>query len=248
MNYTTFTNLCKELNSKIEHPPIGIVQHANGNHTGIHIKTREFPISINESEFNYMYNFIIKHNLKNAFELSTGTGISTIAIGSAMLKTGGYLITLDSYYEDLYKISSNIPIGNYTIANIEEIKEKSDCYKFISQAVNILSLKNTVQIEIGWSPNDVKKLNEKRDFLDFVFLDCPKNDNEFERDIKSIYPFINKDKFMICVHDSHCYTIKSFELIKSLFNLEMIKKYEYFENTEYYSKKYFPLAIITNIS
>jgi predicted O-methyltransferase YrrM len=249
MIYVTLKNICEELNNKIKHPHIEIIDHANGKHIGIRLKNYSFPISINEAEFNYIYNFIVNNNLKSGFELSTGTGISSIAIGLAMLKTNGHLITLDSYYENLTGISENIPVENYSKENIEEIIQKSECYKFAFQAISVLNLENIVQLEVGWSPTDVKILNEKRNVpLDFIFLDCPKNDDEFKRDIKAVLPFINKNKFAIFVHDSHCYTTDSFNLIKEIFNLEMIQKYEYFENTEYYCKKHFPLAIITNIN
>jgi len=247
MKYTSFDSLCESLNEVLDQK-IQKVYHAGGHHIGIQLTTRYFPISVNESEFNFMFNFIIEHGLKSGFELSTGTGISTIALGSALKETGGHLITLDSYYEELTGVSSNIPVGNYTPEDVEKIKTTSNCYQFATNAIIALDLESTVQIEIGWSPSDSVALLQKRGTpLDVVFLDCPKDDDEFERDIRSLVPLMNKEKYVIFVHDTHSYTQRSFDLVKELFGVEMVQKREYFENTGYYSKQYFPIAVITNI-
>lgn len=247
MKYTSFDALCESLNEVLDQK-IQKVYHAGGHHIGIHLVSSYFPISVNESEFNFMFNFIIEHNLKSGFELSTGTGISTLALGSALKETGGHLITLDSYYEELTGVSSNIPVGAYTPEDVEKIKETSKCYKFVTEAVAALDLNPQVQVEIGWSPTDSVALIQKRGTpLDVVFLDCPKDDDEFERDIRSLQPLMNKDKYVIFVHDTHSYNQRSFDLVKELFGVEMIQKREYFEGTGYYSKQYFPLAVITNI-
>ncbi len=247
MKYTSFITLCKMINDALGNK-IEIVYHAGGHHTGIKMISRKFPISINESEFNHIFNFIVDNGLKNGFELSTGTGISTIAIGSALKETRGHLITLDSYYEELTGISENIPVGSYTPEQIAKVKERSDCYKFVNDIVQLLELDSVVQVEIGWSPGDSTASIQKRGtLLDFVFLDCPKDDEEFERDIRSLKPYINMDKFAIFVHDTHTYNQKSFDLIKEIFGTEMVQIHEYFKDTEHYTKQYYPLAIITNI-
>jgi predicted O-methyltransferase YrrM len=246
MKYITFDSLCQSMNKdKIQ---IKIIHHANKKHIGIHVSTRVFPISINESEFNFMLNFVVNNNLKNGFELSTGTGISTIALGTALKETNGHLITIDSYYEELHGISSNIPVGNYLSKDIEKIKETSLCYKFATSAIATMGLSDHVGFEIGWSPVDSVAAIQKRNTpMDLVFLDCPKNDAEFERDIRSIRPFMDMNKFAIFVHDTDSYTQKSFDLVKELFNTEMIQIYEYFKNTPHYAKQHFPIAIISNI-
>lgn len=247
MRYTTFSELCESLNEATD-LKVMIVHHAGGHHVGIRLTQHHFPISINEAEFNFIFNFIVDHKLTSGFELSTGTGISAIAIGSALKENSGHLITMDSYYEDLTGISSNIPVSTYSPEDIAEVKAKSDCYKFASQTISYLELEATVQIEVGWSPTDSVKFIEKRGTpLDVVFLDCPKDDSEFERDLRSLIPHLNKEKFVIFVHDTHSYTQKSFDLVKELLGIEMVQIYEYFKDTQYYSKRYFPLAVITNI-
>ena len=245
-NYKTFDFIVNAVNKS---SPIKIEKtyHADGRHIGIKLKAKSAPISINESEFNYMNSIIVNHNLQNGFELSTGIGISTLGIATAFEKTGGHLITIDSYYEELTQIPTNIPVGNYTKIDIETIKLVSLSYQFVDFIITNLKLKPIVDMLIGWSPTDSIKAIEKRGIpLDFVFLDCPKNDEEFERDITSLKPFIG-EKYVIFVHDTQCYTKKSFDLANKLFNKNMIQIYEYFLKTEYHSNRYFPLAIITNI-
>jgi len=246
MNYTSFNTLCEMING-VSFYKIEQIAHANGKHVGIHLKNKLFPVSVNESEFNFIHNFIKDNNFKNGFELSTGTGISTIGIGTACVDIGGHLITMDSYYEDITGISQHIPVGNYNEDDIIQIKEKSICFKFISKIINNSNLKNTVQIEVGWSPTDsVKKIKERNKPLDFVFLDCPKNDDEFVRDIAPLIPLLNH-KYAIFVHDTHTFTKKSFDFALEKFGTPMNLIYEYFENTPYYSKRHFPLGLITNI-
>ena len=82
--------------------------------------------------------------------------------------------------------------------------------------------------------------------LDIIFLDCPKNDEDFERDIKSICNLINLDKFIIFIHDSHCFTEKSNHLCKNIFNLEIKYIHKYYENSIYKGYSYYPLAYISN--
>ena len=75
--YTTFRELIDTINSMLP-DSVAEQSHAEGRHIGIHLSHAYFPISINEQEFNYMHDVIISNNLKNGFELATGTGISTI--------------------------------------------------------------------------------------------------------------------------------------------------------------------------
>jgi hypothetical protein len=56
------------------------------------------------------------------------------------------------------------------------------------------------------------------------------------------------DKYLICIHDTHTFTERSNDLVKDLFNTEIVKIYEYFQNTQFYSKRHYPLGIITNLN
>jgi len=223
------------------------VSHVGGKHIGISLAGNSFPLSINEAEFNFMRDTIVNNDLKSGFELATGTGISTIAIATAFSKTKGHFLTFDSYYEYITKKSSNIPVGDYSRLDVETIKECED-YKFVSGIIGKLNLSPYVNIIIGWSPTDTTRaLREQNKPLDFVFLDCPKSDSEFERDITSLRPFIGA-KYSIFVHDSHTFTTKSFDLVKRLFGREMKLIHDYYRNTPNYSHRHFPLANISTLA
>lgn len=244
--YITFNELMSNINS-VSDIKTERTDYVKGLHIGIRLAGRTLPVSINEAEFNYMRDFIIEHKLVSGYELSTGTGISTIGIGAGFKDTNGLLISFDSYYEELTQESNDIPVGIYSEKDVELIKRTSIGYKFISNILNKFNLAKHVELQIGWSPNDFikySKLNNK--LFDFVFLDCPKHDEAFERDILSIKPYL-KDKFVIFVHDTHGYTVKSFKLIKNLFNLDMNLIQDYYKDTPNYSHRYFPLAIVTNL-
>lgn len=241
MPYVTFSELVEKINSVSEHK-VMIEHHAGGQHIGIRHSARLFPISVNESEFNFMQDVIIGNNLKSGFELSTGTGISTIGIGRAFSKTGGQLISMDSYYEESTQLLAKVDHPSYTLEEKEKIKKEAGGYMFIKNMVELEKL--PVDLQVGWSPEDVITVLEGKT-LDFVFLDCPKSDPEFERDITTIKPFINKEKFYIFIHDSHTFTDKSFELVKSLFGLEMKRINDFHTGTPYARSWRFPLALIT---
>lgn len=244
-DYTKFDNLVEDINN-VSNIKVRVVNHAGGNHIGIGLQSKPFPLSINESEYNFMHKVIVDNNLKNGFELSTGTGISTLSLGKAFAKTNGRMITLDSYYEDINQISSNIPVMNYTPETIADIKSKSPCYNLVKELLTHYNLLGQVEQHIGWSPTDSVKLLKSRPLLDFVFLDCPKSDEEFERDITSLRPFIG-EKYVIFVHDAFIYSKKSGDIVKSLFGVEFQFINEYFKDTVYYSKRHYPIGLITNI-
>lgn len=246
MIYQTFENLIEEINKISEHK-IMLQPNGAGRHLGIRLVSNHFPISINESEFNFMRDCIIKYNLKTGVELSTGVGISTLSLLEGFSRTVGHLITLDSYYEEIYSISSNIPILNYTNENINDVKNFSNAYKLINDIINYKKYNNFVNVEIGWSPHDLIRLIKHRDKkVDFIFLDCPKSDEEFNRDLTALIPFLDT-KYMIFVHDTHTFTEKSNTLVNELLNTNIQYIREYYKNTDHYKNWYFPLGLITNI-
>jgi predicted O-methyltransferase YrrM len=241
MNYTTFDTFIEYINA-ISDQKITLIYNGEG-HIGIHHHGKQFPISINESEFNFMQYTIITNNLTKGFELSTGTGVSTIGLGRAFLSTNGNLTSLDSYYEEMYQLSQEIPIGNHDETTISYIKQNSPAYKLCENIINKEQL--PINLEIGWSPTDLEKTIKHKP-LDFVFLDCPKSDSEFERDFNGILPFLNSNLFFMFVHDTHTFTKKSFDLVKSKLNVEMKLIYNYYENTLYERRWKYPMALITN--
>jgi len=247
MKYTKFEDLRHQLNSQIDYQ-VAILEHMGGQHVGMKLECNQFPLSINEAEFNYMHNFILEHKLTTGFELSTGTGISSIAIATAFKETGGHLITVDSHFEELKGIHHNIVPVVYEEKDYEDVKTRSNCYKFFQKAIKVMDIADQVDVVIGWSPTDtVKAIQARGNLLDFVFLDCPKSDDEFERDMSSIEPYLNKDKYVVFVHDTHCYTTRTDEYVMKLLGKPLARIHEYFHDTEFYSKRHFPLGIITNI-
>jgi hypothetical protein len=198
------------------------------------------PFSINNFEFNFMRDVIIKNNLKNGYELATGLGISTLAISLGMKETDGHLISCDSYQE----VNENIvTLNGDKLFNMYD----TDTYKVCSYLLKYYDTAKYVSLFNALSPhqtNDILIKNEKK--LDMVFLDCPKNDEDFERDIYSICNLINLDKFIIFIHDSHCFTEKSNNLCKSIFNMEIKYINDYYKNTNYAGYSYYPLAYISN--
>jgi hypothetical protein len=234
--YTTFHELISEINSFSD---IKICFGGVKEHNGITFVGKGLPISINEHEFNYMHDFIIKHKLVCGYELATGTGISALSSAIALKKNNGILLTMDNYIEDKIQ-EQQINLNN------DDILTNSDSYNFVKQILKFYSLDN-VELVVGNSPKDsVKIFDENNHKFDYIFLDCPKCDNDFERDILSIKNNL-KDKFAIFVHDTHTFTEISFKLIENIFGVNIILIDEYYENTEFHSKRKYPLGLITNI-
>lgn len=234
--YTTFQELISDINSfsDIKICFGGVIEHNEITFVG-----KGLPISINEHEFNYMHDFIIKHKLICGYELATGTGISALSSAIALKKNNGILITMDNYIEDKIQ-EQQIKFNN------DDIFINSDSYNFVNKIIEFYSL-NNVKLVIGNSPKDSMKIFDENNYkFDYVFLDCPKCDDDFERDITSIKNNLS-DKFAIFVHDTHTFTEKSFKLVKSIFGVNLILIDEYYENTEFYSKRKYPLGLITNI-
>jgi len=204
----------------------------------------KLPFSISENEFNYMKDFILKCNLKNGFELATGGGISTISIGYALKENGGKLLSIDSYEEE---IKQKQPTGNNQI----EIENSVD-FENNKKLMNLFNLNNVI-LKKGWSPNNcIYNIEKYFDKLDFIFLDCPKTDQDFIRDIKYLINYLD-EKYAIFVHDTHVMRPpfnnckRNFEdIVNEYFNLIPIKiqDFEYGENNFHQNA---PLALITNI-
>ncbi len=237
--YTTFNELINYINYNLD---IKISYGGNEHHRGIKLVDRGLPISINEHEFNYMHDFIVGNNLQNGYELATGTGISTLSAGIAFKKTNGKLITLDNYIEEESQIIQVNPTLDKTNIN-------SLAYKLVIDMINHFNLTDTVSVHIGNSPEKTIEIFEEIDCkLDYVFFDCPKSDLDFHRDLMSIIKYLNTDKFLIFVHDTHTFTQKSFNLVKEVLGIEMKLIFEYYVGTSNYSNRKYPMAIITNIN
>lgn len=165
-----------------------------------HIKMvkHHFPFSIREKEFDFLRDLIIRYNLKNGFELGTGMGVSTAAIGLGFKYTGGKLVTIDSYIEEhleSYGAYEHIPA---------KLVFENDGYKSAQFLINHFKLQNHVFPEIGWSPNDITRLITKhlKSKIDFIFYDGGHFDHQLVKDIEVIQPLL-AENFVIAFHDFH---------------------------------------------
>ena len=236
--YYTFQELLENINK--ESPVKLTIDPKNDLHLGICLEKFPLPVSINEPEFNYMKDFIIKHNLKTGIELATGTGISTLSIGLGMKETGGSLMSMDAYLEEK---TQQQPMNTKNQNSYLD----SNCYKIANYMKELYNLNETVSLKVGLSPHDlIKEIENINQKVDFVFLDCPKNDQDYERDIKAVYPYLS-EKFAIFVHDTHCYKGKADQINFQLFGKTFTKLYKYYEGTEHEITKHYPMALITNL-
>ncbi len=209
-------------------------------HLGIGMVNHTLPISVNESEFNYLHDIIVKYNLTRGYDLATGTGTSMYAIGTAMKKTGGKVVTADSYEEETTK---KLPM----YAQNQKSYKNCDGYKVADFIIQEYNLQDTVIPIVGWSPRDtIPEIARILGRVDFVFLDCPKSDEDFEREIRAIYPLL-AEKYVICIHDSHTFTDRSDRFLIELFGKTYERKHTYEQGTIHEKTWHFPLGVLTNI-
>lgn len=232
--YTTWFDLINEIKVKS-----GIVfeeGRCHPDHKGLSINGK-LPFSISEYEFNYMKDFILDNDLKNGYELATGIGISSIGIGYALEKNGGKLVSIDSYLEELIQEQ---PIGNTVLSYSNGGFERNN-FMFKSMGLKIITHKRI-------SPNceDILDLEFNND-IDFVFLDCPKDSNDLIRDISILKDRINKKKFAIFVHDTHCFESQFLETSNSFFGVNGKFIYDFNDEKGNKIKQRFQLGLITNI-
>lgn len=208
-------------------------------HNGL-TRDGKLPYSISEYEFNFMKDFIIRHNLKKGFELATGTCVSTLALGFGFSKTGGSLLSIDSYEEE---ISQNQPINSTGRAY-----EQSIDYALNQQLINVYNLENFVHLHVGWSPRDCERIifEKYEKDVDFVFFDCPKTAEDFIRDASFLVSLVKKEKFAIFVHDTHCFMDEFNRIGQDLFGIKPRQITE-FETPNGKISQVFPLSVITNI-
>ncbi len=62
MNYIKFNDLVNDINTIVTQK-VEITKHSGGRHVGIKFVDKPVPISINESEYNFMYQTIVNNNL-----------------------------------------------------------------------------------------------------------------------------------------------------------------------------------------
>ena len=156
------------------------------------------PFSMTETEGRIVYNYIIENNLKNGFEVATAFGVSSCVIGQALQKTGGKLVTMDSYVEEHFGDCSE-----YNVNDRETIEpEESDCYLMANKLVETLGLSEIVKLEVGWSPEDNSNIIKKHfdTKLDFCFIDGGHSPEQIDKDVRSLVKHMS-EKCVMFFHD-----------------------------------------------
>jgi hypothetical protein len=177
-------------------------------HRGICPADIGLPVSINEKEYNYIYNYILDNGRMNiALDLATGIGISSLACSMAFKEIGfGLCVTVDSYEEEnnqYQPIKSDIKEAFISEKNIgKNLHKLFDC-DFHTIFYNYII------------PQDLDKITIV-DKFNLVILDCPKCDDDFEKIILGIKDRLSKN-FSILIHDTHTFTEKSNDLCEKLF-------------------------------
>lgn len=197
--------------------PLEISEAGNSDKLSLCIKNHPNPVSITETEFKYLYDYIIKHNYKNGYELATAFGISALAAGLALKQNGGRLISIDSYIEEKYNDA-----GGYH--DKKDIVTNSDGYKTATYLINKFNCNDTVTLKIGRSPDNIEEILSgylTDDKLDYVFIDAEHRDQAIIQDLTVLLPHISPNA-TIFAHDIHCFTDKFHEFILATFN----KKFE----------------------
>jgi hypothetical protein len=113
---------------------------------------------------------VTTYNLKRGYECATAFGVSSTAAGLGFKKTGGKLVTMDAYVEELYdNCNSYRGVEAVTHPNSDDYKSAKFLHKHFG-------LEETVFCEVGWSPRDTAQTISKHfapeEKLDFVFIDA----------------------------------------------------------------------------
>ena len=128
-------------------------------------KTREDFWNVDNGSANFLSILIKINNSKNALEIGTSNGYSTIWLANALKTTGGKLTTIEFWDNRL-----NVAIENFKKAGVENIIESR-----LGQAVMILE-------EMAYSKSPP--------LFDFVFIDA--NKSEYIKYFKLIHPMLKK--------------------------------------------------------
>jgi predicted O-methyltransferase YrrM len=161
----------------------------------LRMEQHEFPISVRQTEFEFLKKLIIDYDLKNGFELATAFGVSTVALGLGFKQTGGKLITMDSYVEEVNNTC------HYESLEYQ-LHSDSDGWKSVNYLIEHFRLKDVVSPDIGWSPQDTGLVISRHTTskLDFVFLDAGHFPEQVMRDLNGIKNFLC-DEYVIALHD-----------------------------------------------
>lgn len=192
-------------------------EFANEPNFSLKMTSHENPWSLKLSEFLFLKNFIIKNDITKVYEVATAFGISTLALGLGLKETNGKLVTMDAYIEETVNSA-----GGYI--GTKQTFSDSDGFKSVINLINHFDLKNTVFPFVGWSPDDTSHTinNIFNEDLEMFFIDAGHWDDALIQDINSIIPHLNKEKIIVFIHDTHCFTNQCIITIEQLLNSKLV--------------------------
>lgn len=170
------------------------------------------PISIKQCEARFIYDFILRHKLTAGYEVATAFGISGLFASLAMKETGGYLVTMDAYIEEHFNEAT--AYNEHHKGDYSPSADGLKSVKFLKQHFEV-----PLEIEIGWSPDDVDDVSQKHSIfetgLDYVFIDAMHSDDAVIADFDAIAPMVCTERYAIFLHDVHCFSDKVQQHISS---------------------------------
>jgi len=172
-----------------------------------------FPYGINEAEFNFVKDQIIEHGLRSGFDFATGIGMSVLAMGMGMQATGGTAMSIDCYAEEVFQdLQPKLSVRKVRGGGIKQ-------QEINQQLLELFNLQDIVTLYNGWSPQDCGPMMESVEYIDVVFLDGPKNAASFLETLSYLKPKL-ADKYLMLVHDTHCFKSDFIHLVRTELNAE----------------------------
>ena len=173
------------------------------------------PWSIKSVEFDTIRRFIADHNLQRGYECATAFGISAVAAGFGFRQTGGKLLTLDAYIEEIYN-------DCHAYENVSKVNESEepDGLKSVRWLTENYQLQDVIVPVKGWSPTDVPAAvhacfgSDPR--LDYAFIDAGHWDDALISDLTAIHPLF-AEKYAVFIHDTNAFGASAIDCCERLF-------------------------------
>jgi hypothetical protein len=164
----------------------GPVEYERTRSGHLKLKNHDYPWSIVEREFTFLFETIVNNKLTRGYEACTGVGISGLAAALGMKQTGGKIVSLDAYVEER--------LNNYNYDDQKILLENADGYKSVFYLRDEFDVKDQFFPEVGWTPDDVGTIIERHytEPLDYVFIDGGHKPDQLLLDIKAVIPYTNE--------------------------------------------------------
>lgn len=171
---------------------------------------RKFPYSMTFEEGMLIHHLIAESGLKSGYEIATAFGLSSFFIATAMEKTGGHLISVDAYIEEA--VEDFLYDHQAVVAHVDEVKKLYELGKtdqlprglqFATKGADVLGVSGLVEYRVACSPEGIPDLLDER-LLDFAFVDGGHFGDQPILDVKSVLPFLNRDRYLLIFHDTQC--------------------------------------------